>query len=62
MFTYDSFSSRERCKIGNRYLPNEMTVLARYGGKAFCGVYSQNGDYFISACQGMFPHLVCKKI
>lgn len=46
-----SFSHGERCHIGNRYLPNEMSVLARYPGKAFCGTYSPDGNYFISACQ-----------
>lgn len=51
MYTYRTFSNRDRCKLGNRYLPNEMKTLFDYGGKAFCGVYSQNGEYFISACQ-----------
>lgn len=49
---YDSFSGRDRCRIGNRFLPNNMSVLARYTGKAFCGTYSPDGNYFISACQG----------
>ncbi|KAB0793266.1 hypothetical protein PPYR_12886 [Photinus pyralis] len=51
MCTYSSFSYANKCKIANRYLPNKMTVLDRYAGKAFCGIYSKDGEYFITASQ-----------
>ncbi|EDO46488.1 predicted protein, partial [Nematostella vectensis] len=33
------------------YLPNTMTVKAKYRQKAFCGTYSRDGTVFLSACQ-----------
>ena len=35
------------------YLPNKKDVKARFNNKVFCGTYSQSGDVFLSACQGM---------
>ena len=34
------------------YLPNHMDEMARYNHKAFCGVYSADGNVFLSAAQG----------
>lgn len=54
MCTYNGFSYANKCKISNRFLPNEMSILESYGGKAFCGIYSKDGDYFITASQGNY--------
>lgn len=51
MCTYTSFSHANKCKIANRFLPNDMAILDCYGGKAFCGIYSKDGEYFITTSQ-----------
>ena len=35
-----------------RYLPNTKQCSLHLPGKGFCGTYSEDGDIFISACQG----------
>ena len=45
-------SKFHNCSCFHSYLPNTMNVMARYQQKAFCGVYSNSGDIFLSACQG----------
>lgn len=49
--TYNSFSPANKSKISNHFLPNEMTILETYPGKAFCGIYSKDGKHFITASQ-----------
>lgn len=34
------------------FLPNYVSHKDTYQQKAFCGVYSENGNMFLSACQG----------
>lgn len=34
------------------FLPNHVTHKDTYQQKAFCGVYSDDGNMFLSACQG----------
>lgn len=52
MYTNNSFSRGNKCKIFNRYLPNEMSVLGECTGKVFCGIFSKDGNCFITASQG----------
>jgi len=35
-----------------------MKTVATYHSKAFCGTYSKDGNYFLSACQGEWSHFV----
>lgn len=35
-----------------RFLPNSPHVVQCYSHKAFCGTYSQDGELFLTACQG----------
>ncbi|XP_039603428.1 DDB1- and CUL4-associated factor 11 isoform X1 [Polypterus senegalus] len=46
-----SFSHGERCHIRSHFLPNYMAHRENLQQKAFCGVYSENGSMFMSACQ-----------
>ncbi len=49
-----NFSSGQKCQITDRFLPNKRQVLLKYRQKAFCGSYSDDGDLFLSACQGKY--------
>ncbi|PSN31336.1 DDB1- and CUL4-associated factor 11 [Blattella germanica] len=52
MFGHCSFTRGDRCKITNHYIPNRMKTVASYhNSKIFCGSYSRDGNYFLSACQ-----------
>ncbi|XP_066519017.1 DDB1- and CUL4-associated factor 11 [Hoplias malabaricus] len=46
-----SFSHGECSRIRSHFLPNFVTHKDTYQQKAFCGVYSNDGDLFLSACQ-----------
>ncbi|XP_035286802.1 DDB1- and CUL4-associated factor 11-like isoform X2 [Anguilla rostrata] len=46
-----SFSHGECSRIRSHFLPNQVTHKEIYQQKAFCGVYSEDGDSFLSACQ-----------
>jgi hypothetical protein len=58
MFGRSSFTRGDCCKITNNYVPNKMKTVAKYHSKAFCGTYSKDGNYFLSACQGEWSHFV----
>ncbi|KAJ1523384.1 hypothetical protein ONE63_001250 [Megalurothrips usitatus] len=45
------FTSHDISNTIHHFLPNKMTVEDQYFHKAFCGTYSTDGDYFLSACQ-----------
>ncbi|KAJ8925080.1 hypothetical protein NQ315_001252 [Exocentrus adspersus] len=45
------FSRGNKCKIFNRYIPNEMSVLGECTGKVFCGIFSPDGNCFVTASQ-----------
>ncbi|CAG5115961.1 unnamed protein product, partial [Candidula unifasciata] len=45
------FTHGDRCLMVARHLPNHSTQLQSYNHKAFCGIYSENGNVFLSACQ-----------
>jgi WD repeat-containing protein 23 len=49
--TAPSFSSRARRHISSRMVPNKMKPLANYGEHVFCGMFSQDGSLYLSACQ-----------
>ncbi|KAJ8938518.1 hypothetical protein NQ314_011461 [Rhamnusium bicolor] len=51
LYTSNSFSHGNKCKISNRYLPNDMSVMDGCAGKVFCGIFSNNGNCFITASQ-----------
>ncbi|KAJ8272906.1 hypothetical protein GJAV_G00094840 [Gymnothorax javanicus] len=46
-----SFSHGECSRIRSHFLPNQVTHKETYRQKVFCGVYSEDGHSFISACQ-----------
>ncbi|XP_061777876.1 DDB1- and CUL4-associated factor 11 isoform X1 [Nerophis ophidion] len=46
-----SFSHGECSRIRTHFLPNYVSHKHTYQQKAFCGVYSENGNMFLSACQ-----------
>jgi len=33
-------------------IPNKMKPLDNYGEHVFCGMFSQDGSLYLSACQG----------
>ncbi|XP_017779028.1 PREDICTED: DDB1- and CUL4-associated factor 11 [Nicrophorus vespilloides] len=45
------FSRASRCQIYNNYLPNKMEKMDTYRDKVFCGQFSKDGKYFITAAQ-----------
>uniref|UniRef100_A0A6Q2XFG2 DDB1- and CUL4-associated factor 11 n=1 Tax=Esox lucius TaxID=8010 RepID=A0A6Q2XFG2_ESOLU len=46
-----SFSHGECSRIRSHFLPNHVAHKDTYQQKAFCGVYSDDGNMFLSACQ-----------
>ncbi|CAB1438160.1 unnamed protein product [Pleuronectes platessa] len=46
-----SFSHGECSRIRTHFLPNHVSHKDTYQQKAFCGVYSEEGNMFLSACQ-----------
>ncbi|XP_039354222.1 DDB1- and CUL4-associated factor 11 [Mauremys reevesii] len=46
-----SFSPGERSRVMSHFLPNQLAFTDSYYQKAFCGVYSRDGQLFMSACQ-----------
>ncbi|XP_064641112.1 DDB1- and CUL4-associated factor 11-like [Lineus longissimus] len=48
------FSRGDQCILSSNFLPNQVTVVARYPHKAFCGTYSEDGNVFLSACQDQY--------
>ncbi|KAI4469449.1 ddb1- and cul4-associated factor 11 [Holotrichia oblita] len=51
MCPYDRFSRPNKTKISNCFLPNHMERLDKHDGKVFCGTFSKEGNYFITASQ-----------
>ncbi|XP_065160411.1 DDB1- and CUL4-associated factor 11 isoform X1 [Atheta coriaria] len=50
-FRNETFSNYKRCRIANNYIPNKMGIFDHYDGKVFCGTFSEDGEYFITASQ-----------
>lgn len=46
-----SFSPGERSRLTSHFLPNQLVFTDSYSQKAFCGIYSRDGQLFMSACQ-----------
>ncbi|XP_062994030.1 DDB1- and CUL4-associated factor 11 isoform X1 [Elgaria multicarinata webbii] len=46
-----SFSPGECSRVVSHFLPNHLAFTDSYAQKAFCGIYSRNGQLFMSACQ-----------
>ncbi|XP_061444574.1 DDB1- and CUL4-associated factor 11 isoform X2 [Rhineura floridana] len=46
-----SFSPGECCRVVSHFLPNHLSFTDSYSQKAFCGIYSRDGQLFMSACQ-----------
>lgn len=46
-----SFSHGECSRIRTHFLPNYVSHKDTYHQKAFCGVYNEDGNMFLSACQ-----------
>ncbi|KAI0217277.1 DDB1- and CUL4-associated factor 11 [Lamellibrachia satsuma] len=45
------FRAADCCVIQSCFLPNRMKTVAYHRQKAFCGIYSADGNLFLSACQ-----------
>ncbi|XP_059138645.1 DDB1- and CUL4-associated factor 11-like isoform X2 [Physella acuta] len=49
------FTHGDRCVLNSRFLPCcDLEIASYHRKKAFCGIYSENGDVFLSACQDQF--------
>lgn len=48
---HDHFSTGDCCLFNLRLLPNKMKIVDKYHSKAFCGMFTKNGDSFMSASQ-----------
>lgn len=46
------FSIGEKCRISSNFLPNKSRQVAKYNSKVFCGSYSKDGRFFLTASQG----------
>ncbi|XP_076170804.1 DDB1- and CUL4-associated factor 11 [Ptiloglossa arizonensis] len=46
-----NFSTGEKCRISGSFLPNKMHQVDKYNSKAFCGSYSKDGRFFLTASQ-----------
>ncbi|XP_072748454.1 DDB1- and CUL4-associated factor 11 isoform X1 [Anoplolepis gracilipes] len=47
----DGFNSHEKCILRNSLLPNKPDVIANYNSKVFCGLFSKDGKFFVTATQ-----------
>ncbi|XP_017794296.1 PREDICTED: DDB1- and CUL4-associated factor 11 isoform X2 [Habropoda laboriosa] len=52
-----SFTTGERCRISSSFLPDDKDQVAKYSSKAFCGSYTKDGRFFLTACQDKFLRL-----
>ncbi|XP_018910864.2 DDB1- and CUL4-associated factor 11 isoform X2 [Bemisia tabaci] len=51
MFGADRFTAGDQAKISSSYFPTQLNHIIKHNQKLFCGVYSNDGSRFISACQ-----------
>ncbi|KAL1518063.1 hypothetical protein ABEB36_001744 [Hypothenemus hampei] len=52
IFKSNNFSTKIKRKITNQFIPNDMvTVLDNNAGKLFCGVFSPDGNTYMTASQ-----------
>ncbi|CAK9798391.1 DDB1- and CUL4-associated factor 11 [Anthophora quadrimaculata] len=52
-----SFTTGERRRISSSFLPKYLYEVAKYSNKAFCGSYTKDGRFFLTACQDKFLRL-----
>ncbi|GAB0206288.1 DDB1- and CUL4-associated factor 11 [Grus japonensis] len=48
---HGSFSPGEKSRLSSHFLPNHVAFADSYPQKAFCGLFSDDGSLFVSACQ-----------
>ncbi|XP_028933736.1 DDB1- and CUL4-associated factor 11 isoform X1 [Ornithorhynchus anatinus] len=48
---HGGFSPGERSRVVSHFLPNHLGFTDSFNQKAFCGIYSEDGQIFMSACQ-----------
>ncbi|XP_025072926.1 DDB1- and CUL4-associated factor 11, partial [Pogonomyrmex barbatus] len=53
----EGFSSSQRCKIGNSLLPNVPSFVQQFSSKVFCGSFSKDGNFFITATQDKWLYI-----
>lgn len=53
----DGFSTNEKCRLRNSLLPNKPCTIQNYDTKVFCGLYSKDGRFFITATQDKQLHV-----
>ncbi|XP_071577844.1 DDB1- and CUL4-associated factor 11 [Temnothorax nylanderi] len=51
------FSVNEKCRISNSLLPNKQRFIQEYGSKVFCGSYSKDGEFFVTATQDKWLYI-----
>ena len=49
--TNSSFSQGNCVMLSSRYIPNQVKKEVKFEEKNFCGIYSDDGNLFLSACQ-----------
>ncbi|XP_018357559.1 PREDICTED: DDB1- and CUL4-associated factor 11, partial [Trachymyrmex cornetzi] len=53
----NGFSVKEKRRIANNLLPNKPQVLNDFGSKVFCGLYSKDGEFFVTATQDKWMYI-----
>ncbi|XP_054274991.1 DDB1- and CUL4-associated factor 11-like isoform X1 [Macrosteles quadrilineatus] len=52
-----AFSRGDKCRIGNTLLPRTTISSVQHNNKMFCGIYSKDGDKFLTASQDRYIRL-----
>lgn len=52
IFGEQAFTHGDRCRIANKLLPRMKVGSVQHGNKMFCGIYSKDGQQFLTASQG----------
>ncbi|XP_014477688.1 PREDICTED: DDB1- and CUL4-associated factor 11 [Dinoponera quadriceps] len=52
-----AFNTIEKCCINNNLLPNRFDLISNHKSKIFCGTYSNDGKFFLTASQDKVLHL-----
>ncbi|XP_011064716.1 PREDICTED: DDB1- and CUL4-associated factor 11 isoform X1 [Acromyrmex echinatior] len=53
----NGFSVKEKRRIANNLLPNKPEALHDFGSKVFCGLYSKDGEFFVTATQDKWMYI-----
>ncbi|CAH0547742.1 unnamed protein product [Brassicogethes aeneus] len=54
-----NFSYANKCYVNNKYIPNHVSIIDNTVGRMFCGIYSSDGKYLLTACQDRYIRLYC---